>query len=78
MRRRIIDMEDRVGSRDSQAPIDIFPTPAFKVANTLSNLAGKRVIKSLSGMVAQARWLPIKLRLTGLKLYRAAAYAEHL
>jgi glycosyltransferase involved in cell wall biosynthesis len=53
-------------------------TPLFKVANTLSNLPGKRLIKSLSGMVAQARWLPIKLRLTGLKLYRAAAYAEHL
>jgi hypothetical protein len=53
-------------------------TPLFKVANTLSNLPGKRLIKSVSGMVAQARWLPIKLRLTGLKLYRATAYAEHL
>lgn len=53
-------------------------TPVYKVAKTLSNVPGKSLVRGISKTVAKTRWLPIKLRLFGLKLYRAAAYAEHL
>jgi glycosyltransferase involved in cell wall biosynthesis len=59
-------------------PAALKATPVYKVAKTLSGIPGKRLLKALSGKIAKSRWLPLKLRLFGLKLYRAAAYAEHL
>lgn len=53
-------------------------TPLYKAASKLSRIPGRSALKALSGFVARRRWLPIKLRLFGLKLYRAAAYAEAL
>lgn len=51
-------------------------TPLYKAAHLLSRLPGRGLVKGLAGWVAKRRALPVKLRLFGLKLYRAAAYAE--
>jgi len=53
-------------------------TALYKAARTLSRLPGKRLIGSLAKRLASSRYLPTKARLFGLKLYRAAVYAEHI
>ena len=53
-------------------------TPLYKAARTLSRLPGKGLIKAASKALASTRFLPMSLRLLGLKLYRAATYAEHI
>ena len=62
----------------ARQPEALKATPVYKVAKTLSRLPGKRSVKWAAGQLARVRWLPLKLRLFGLKLFRAAAYAEHL
>ncbi|MEM9054194.1 MAG: glycosyltransferase family A protein [Pseudomonadota bacterium] len=53
-------------------------TPLYKAAYRLARMPGRSVLKSIAGFVAQRRWLPTKLRLFALKLYRAAVYAKAL
>ena len=50
----------------------------YKLARTLSPLPFKGVLASMSGQMARTTALPMTLRLFGLKLYRAARYAEDI
>ncbi len=53
-------------------------TPLYRMARTLSRLPGRTLILKLSGWMAKSRPLPMRIRLFGLKLYRASAYGARL
>lgn len=53
-------------------------TPLYRAARSVSSLPGRGGVKALASRLARTRALPLKLRLFGLKLYRAAVYAEYL
>ncbi|MEM8616030.1 MAG: glycosyltransferase [Pseudomonadota bacterium] len=53
-------------------------TPVFKAAKWLARLRLAGLAKFLGRIAASTRALPLRLRLFGLKLYRAAVYAEHV
>lgn len=48
-----------------------------KAARKLSKIPGRSVVRAVSKWTAKSA-LPISVRLSALKLYRAAAYAEHI
>ncbi|MEL8054719.1 MAG: glycosyltransferase family A protein [Pseudomonadota bacterium] len=50
-------------------------TPLYKASRFLSRMPGRSLLKAIAGMMAKRRFLPIKVRLYALKLYRASAYA---
>lgn len=53
-------------------------TPLFKAAKRLKVLRLAGLTRPLGASLARSQRLPLKLRLFGLKLYRAATYAKHL
>ncbi len=53
-------------------------TPLYRAAQALSRLPGRGLVTALTKSLASARYLPIRLRLLALKLYRAGIYAEHI
>lgn len=50
----------------------------YRAAHKLKSLPGRSAIRALSRLLAKSSALPITLRLAGLKLFRAAIYAEDL
>ncbi|WP_370371721.1 glycosyltransferase family 2 protein [Henriciella pelagia] len=50
----------------------------FRMANRLRRLPGRSLLRQVTRHVAAETRLPMKLRLTALKTYRALEYAEHL
>ncbi|MEO1189178.1 MAG: glycosyltransferase [Pseudomonadota bacterium] len=59
-------------------PDSMSQTPLYRAARTLGRLPGLTVFKGLFSGLAQARWLPVRLRLVSLKLFRAAVYGARL
>ncbi|MEL7032748.1 MAG: glycosyltransferase [Pseudomonadota bacterium] len=59
-------------------PHDMAATPLYRAAKTLSHTPGLNVMKGLFRGLAQSRWLPMRLRLMSLKLFRAAVYGARL
>lgn len=49
-------------------------TALYRLSSRLRQLSGRALIERWSCQIAQVRWLPIKLRLFALKLFRAAVY----
>lgn len=49
-------------------------TALYRLSRRLRHLPGRGLIERWSCQIAQVRWLPIKLRLLALKLFRAAVY----
>lgn len=50
----------------------------YRAARQLKSIPGRALIRAISRKLATSRLLPISLRLSGLKLFRAAVYAEDL
>lgn len=53
-------------------------TPLYRMSALLARLPGTNYVKYIGKFLANQRYLPVGLRLYALKLFRAAAYAEHL
>lgn len=53
-------------------------TPLFRMASFLSPIPGKSLLKGISHLLAKTRFLPIPLRVFGLKLFRATIYSEYV
>lgn len=51
-------------------------TRLYRLTRRLQRLPGRQLIRRWSCEVAQVRWLPIRLRLVALKLFRAAVYGD--
>jgi len=65
----------RVAERHPDA---IKPTPLYKIARRLAKLKLAGVMRPIAKRITIAKFAPLKLRLLGLKLFRAATYAEYL
>lgn len=78
----LMDKYARSGANFSRAlarhPAALKATPLYRAARLVSRLPARRAIAALARRTARTRALPLKLRLFGLKLYRAAIYAEHV
>lgn len=59
-------------------PDTMSATPLYRMAKTLSRMPGQKPVMSLALRLAKTSFAPIKARLFGLKLYRAALYGAHL
>jgi glycosyltransferase involved in cell wall biosynthesis len=53
-------------------------TPLYRMARLLKRLPGRGLFQRISRDLALRQGLPVPLRLFALKLFRAAAYAEHV
>ena len=57
---------------------DLKQTSLYRMVKLLTPLPGKSLLQDLTEFIARAKFLPIRLRVFGLKLYRAAVYAEYV
>ncbi len=53
-------------------------TPLFRMASFLSRIPGKPLLMGVSHFMARTHFLPIQMRVFGLKLFRATIYAEYV
>ncbi|MEO1323645.1 MAG: glycosyltransferase family 2 protein [Pseudomonadota bacterium] len=59
-------------------PDEMSLSPLYRAARQLSRLPGLRVISNITRRVATNRRLPVKVRLTALKIFRASIYGTRL
>ena len=62
----------------SKNPTAMKATPLYRMSRLIRYIPGKRALKPLFAALAKWKLLTPRLRLLGLKLYRATVYAEHL
>lgn len=65
----------RVAERHPDA---ITSTPLYKIARRIARLKLAGLTRPIAKRLATTKFAPLKLRLIGLKLFRAATYAEYL
>jgi glycosyltransferase involved in cell wall biosynthesis len=58
-------------------PSAVRAMPLYRMARRLRHLPARPLWRALARTGAKQHWLPMKLRLVGLKTYRALAYAEY-
>ncbi|MEL6827392.1 MAG: glycosyltransferase [Pseudomonadota bacterium] len=59
-------------------PDEMTKTALYRAAKRLSVLPGLSVLSGICRRLARSRWLPMRVRLLSLKLFRAAAYGMRL